>query len=56
MPDPFDRILSMDKKQKYLKIFSVFLLEMAWPGETRHQLCAVPELAETEVLNPKQQA
>ena len=38
------------------EIFPVFRSEMAWPDETRQQFCTVPELAETEVLNPTQEA
>ena len=29
---------------------------MAYPDETRHRFCMVPELAEAEVLNPTQEA
>ena len=35
------------KKTEISTIFSVFLSEMAWPGDTRHQFCTVPELAKT---------
>ena len=34
-------------KTEISKIISVFRSEIAWPDETRHQFCPVPELAET---------
>ena len=58
VPDRIYGISSMDlkKPQKSQKYFSVLRTEMAWPDETRHQFCTVPELAETEILNPTQEA
>ena len=50
-------LIDGQKKIEISEVFAVFPpSEMAWPDETRLQFCPVPELAETEVLNPTQEA